>query len=116
MAMSVSYKERALVILVHLYLITYVLSFDWITYIIKAFIKCAPFLNSNQCIEVRFDSFLSGGFTTMVVINPPNWKLANSTSVQWRVEWQVRCSNPGQGKIFFLPFQYKLEILEIFFK
>ena len=80
--MSVSYKERALVILVHLYLITYVLSFDWITYIIKAFIKCAPFLNSNQCIEVRFDSFLSGGFTTMAVLNPPERKLAKRTSVQ----------------------------------
>ena len=35
---------------------------------------------------------------------------------QWRVEWQVRCSNPGQGKIFFLPFHYKLVILEIFSK
>ena len=27
---------------------------------------------------------------------------------QWRVEWQVRCSNPGEGKIFFLLFHYKL--------
>ena len=36
-----------------------------------------------HCTEVRFDSFLSGGFTTMVVINPPDWKLANRTSVQW---------------------------------
>ena len=34
--------------------------------------------------EVRFASFLSGGFTTMAVINPPDCKLANQTSVKWR--------------------------------
>ena len=31
--------------------------------------------------EVRFASLLSGGFTTMVVINPPERKLAKRTSV-----------------------------------
>ena len=36
--------------------------------------------------EVRFDSFLSGGFTTMVVINPLDWKLANRTSVHLVVD------------------------------
>ena len=30
-----------------------------------------------------FISFLSAGFTTVAVINPPDWKLANRTSVQW---------------------------------
>ena len=30
-----------------------------------------------QCTEVRFASFLSGGFTTMEVISPPERKLAN---------------------------------------
>jgi hypothetical protein len=30
---------------------------------------------------VRFASLLSGGFTTMAVINPPEKKLANRTSV-----------------------------------
>ena len=34
---------------------------------------------SYQCTEVRFASFLSGGFTTMVVINPPERKLAKRT-------------------------------------
>ena len=29
--------------------------------------------------EVRFASFLSGGFITMAAINPPDWKLANRT-------------------------------------
>ena len=33
--------------------------------------------------EVRFASFLSGGFTTRAVINPPEKKLANRTSVDW---------------------------------
>ena len=31
--------------------------------------------------EVRFTSFLSGGFTTMAVINPPKRKLAKRMSV-----------------------------------
>ena len=30
----------------------------------------------NQCTEVRFVSFLSGGFTTLAVRNPPERKLA----------------------------------------
>ena len=34
-----------------------------------------------HCTEVRFASFLSGGFTTMAVINPPEKKLAKRTSV-----------------------------------
>ena len=33
------------------------------------------------CTEVRFVSFLSVGFTTMAVINPPEKKLAIRTSV-----------------------------------
>ena len=36
----------------------------------------------EQCTEVRFASFLSGGFTTMAVINPPERNLAKCTSVQ----------------------------------
>ena len=36
-----------------------------------------------QCTEVRFVSFLSGGFTTMAVINPPERELAKRTSVKW---------------------------------
>ena len=36
-----------------------------------------------KCTEVRFASFLSGGFTTMPVINPPERKLAKRTSVHW---------------------------------
>ena len=41
----------------------------------------------QQCTEVRFASLLSGGNTTMAVINPPEKKLVNRTSVQctWRV-------------------------------
>ena len=37
-----------------------------------------------QCTEVRFVSFLSGGFDTMSVINPQEKKLAERISVQWR--------------------------------
>ena len=38
---------------------------------------------SSQCTEVRFASFLSGGFITATVVNPPERKLAKRTSVQW---------------------------------
>ena len=38
-------------------------------------------LSTPHCTDVRFASFLSGGFITMAVINPPDWKLANRTSV-----------------------------------
>ena len=52
-------------------------------------ISTHPFYHVNldwfswECTEVRFGSLLSGGFTTMAVINPPEKKLANRTSMQW---------------------------------
>ena len=39
----------------------------------------------NRFTEVRFASFLSGGFTTMSVMNPPEKKLEKRTSVRWLV-------------------------------
>ena len=36
-----------------------------------------------QCTQVRFASLLSGGFTAIAVINPPEKKPANRTSVEW---------------------------------
>ena len=36
----------------------------------------------SRSTEVRFVRFLSGGFTTMALINPPDWKLENQTSVR----------------------------------
>ena len=38
-------------------------------------------LECEQCTEVRFASFLSGGFTSMAVINRPERKLEKRTSV-----------------------------------
>ena len=43
------------------------------------------YLESEHCTEVRFASLLSGGFTAMAVIIPPEKKLANRTSVHWPV-------------------------------
>ena len=37
---------------------------------------------SGHCTDVRFGSFLSGGFTIMAVINPSERKLAKRTSVK----------------------------------
>ena len=40
-------------------------------------VKSVVILILVQCTEVRFTSSISSGFTTMVVINPLDWKLAN---------------------------------------
>jgi hypothetical protein len=45
----------------------------------KSFI-CHKF---QQCTEVRFASFFSGGFITAIVVNPPEKRLTKCTSVQW---------------------------------
>ena len=37
---------------------------------------------ANHSTEVCFASLLSGGFTTMMVINPQDWNLANQTFVR----------------------------------
>ena len=37
----------------------------------------------RECTEVRFARFISGEFTTMAVINPPERKLTKCTSVEW---------------------------------
>ena len=42
-------------------------------------------ISSTYCTEVRFASFLSSGFTTMAVMNPPEKKLEKHTSVQWEI-------------------------------
>ena len=57
-------------------------------------------LNSAQSsnahfTEVRFASFISGGFTIIAVINPPERKLAKHTSVHW-----LQCIGLQQFEIF----------------
>ena len=37
----------------------------------------------DNCTEMHFACFLSGGFITAIVVNPPEKKLAKRTSVQW---------------------------------
>ena len=36
----------------------------------------------SQCTEVRFDSFLSGGFILAIVVNSPEKKVAKCASVR----------------------------------
>ena len=58
---------------------------------------------------MRFASLLSGGFTTMAVINPPEKKLANRTSVCTRViRSGRRCANSRVAPKTFL---VKLDVL-----
>ena len=40
------------------------------------------FWESGHCTEVRFASFQSGGFITVIVVNPPESKLEKRTYVQ----------------------------------
>ena len=54
---------------------------------------------SFQCTKVRFASFLSGGFTTMAVIDSPERKLEKPTSVKWRIEPQSPSRNPEHHKV-----------------
>ena len=42
--------------------------------------------NDNNCTEVRFASFFSGGFITAIVGNPPKRRLVKRTSVNWANE------------------------------
>ena len=49
-------------------------------------------LKSHQYTEVHFAGFLSGGFITAIVVNPPERKLAKRTSVQCSDEV---CKNEG---------------------
>jgi hypothetical protein len=55
---------------------------------------------TTHCKEVRFASFLSGGFITAIVVNPPEMKLAKSICVHWfeftRVAVRWRCNCPGR--------------------
>ena len=48
---------------------------------------------SVQCTEVRFASFLSGGFTTMAVINQPERKLAKRIFVQRGRQFLLLCGS-----------------------
>ena len=43
----------------------------------------------HRSTELRYVSLLSGGFTTMAVINPPEKKLAKPTSVQWLSDFDL---------------------------
>ena len=38
-------------------------------------------METYHCTEVRFASFLSGGFITAILVNPPKMKQAKRTSV-----------------------------------
>ena len=47
------------------------------------------FLLTFHCTEVHFASLLSGEFTTMAVINPPERKLAKRISVWFVIGWKI---------------------------
>ena len=62
---------------------------------------------------------VSGGFTTMAVINPLDWKLTNCTSVQWlrllARDWIVVGSNPSLATFFYLFLPKKKTKIELIY-
>ena len=70
--------------------------------------------------EVRFANFLSGGFTTMAVMNPPEKKLKKRTSVQCNefkgfIKWYKVSFSFTIAILFFLK-KSKLSCLQFFQK
>ena len=53
----------------------------------------------KQYTKVRFASFLSGGFTTMAVIKPPERKLLKHTSVQYLTLLDLTLEQLVQGSV-----------------
>ena len=49
----------------------------------KIILDFQEFLPLGYCSEVRFASFLCGGFINATVVNSPERKLAKHTSVYW---------------------------------
>ena len=54
----------------------------------------------RQLTEVRFASFLSGGFITAIVVNPPERKLAKRTSVSCGLVLLRFCGKKNYLKFF----------------
>ena len=57
---------------------------------------------SLHCTEVGFASFLSGEFTTMAVINPPERKLVKRISVQF-LGWDIFLPFLTANRVKLLP-------------
>ena len=58
--------------------VTYFLVYSWSGYELLEFCR----KKINQLTKVKFASFQSGAFVTVIVVNPPESKLAKRTSVQ----------------------------------
>ena len=56
-----------------------------------------------HCTKVRFASFLSGGFTTMAAMNPPERKLSKRTFVCIGCMILQRCDGIKLNGIYFRP-------------
>ena len=78
----------------------WVVYYNWMKFFMKKHsiflqlcIQLISLLLSPHYTEVRFASFLSGGFTTMTIINQPERKLAKRTSVQCGASGTSRSQN-----------------------
>ena len=65
-------------------------------------------INGFTITEVCFASFLSGGFITGIVVNPPERQLAKRTSVKW-AKLGLLIFNPGLPHIEETGKQERLE-------
>ena len=55
-------------------------------------------VHATYCTEMRFASFLSGGFITTIVVNPPERKLAKRTSVHCAAGFWVETCSKSHGR------------------
>jgi hypothetical protein len=61
---------------------------------------------------VHFSSLLSGGFTTMAVINPPERKLGKRTSVHWTKEHKITFQQIAKAFSNSVPLDNKLSLTQ----
>jgi hypothetical protein len=64
------------------------------------------FSDSLNCTDVRFASFLSGGFTTMAVMNPPEKKLEKRTFMHCTDVIHIKSRLNRPMKPFWVVLQY----------
>ena len=70
-----------------------------------------PNVSIKLCV-VRFASFLSSGFSNMAVINPPEKKLANRTSVHClKKEWTLEFLLYKQNLSFLIASQSRYQLM-----
>ena len=65
----------------------------------------------RHCTEVRSNSFSSGQFITVVIVNPMDGKVLNITSVHWAKPEQVKHAENETKPVLRTPYYYQTKVL-----